>query len=54
MATRRPPTSTCRSDAVADRIVRDNYLQMTALPCENMHDTNFAFNSLQESGVYPD
>jgi len=36
------------------RIVRDNYLQMTALPCENMHDTNFAFNSLQESGVYPD
>lgn len=36
------------------RIVRDEYVQMTSVVCEDMHDTNFAFNSLQESGVYPD
>ena len=35
------------------RIVRDEYLTMTSIPCDNMHDTNFAFSSLQESGVYP-
>ena len=36
------------------RIVRDEYVQMTSVICEEMHDTNFAFNSLQVSGVYPD
>ena len=36
------------------RIVRDEYVQMTSVVCEDMHDTNFAFNSLQVSGVYPD
>ena len=36
------------------RIVRDEYVRMTAMVCEDMHDTTFAFNSLQESGVYPD
>ena len=36
------------------RIVRDEYVEMTSMVCENMHDTNFAFNSLQVSGVYPD
>ena len=35
------------------RIVRDEYVQMTSVVCEDMHDTNFAFNSLQESGVFP-
>ena len=35
------------------RIVRDEYLTMTSIPCDNMHDTNIAFSSLQESGVYP-
>ena len=35
-------------------IVRHDYVQMTSMVCENMHDTNFAFNSLQVSGVYPD
>jgi hypothetical protein len=34
------------------RIVRDEYLTMTSTPCDNMYDTNFAFSSLQESGVY--
>ena len=32
------------------RIVRDEYRQM--MECEDMHDTAFTFNSLQESGVY--
>ena len=36
------------------RIVREEYQQMTSVICEEMHDTNFAFNSLQASGVYPD
>lgn len=36
------------------RIVREEYQQMTSVVCENMHDTNFAFNPLQVSGVYPD
>ena len=36
------------------RIVRDEYVQMTSVVCEDMHDTNYAFNSLQVSGVYPD
>jgi Leucine-rich repeat (LRR) protein len=36
------------------RIVRDEYLQMTSVVCEDMHDTNFAFNSLQSSAVYPE
>jgi len=35
------------------RIVRDDYLRMSSVPCDNMHDTSFAFYSLQESGVYP-
>ena len=34
------------------RIVRDEYLRMTAMVCDEMHDTSFTFNSLQESGVY--
>jgi Leucine-rich repeat (LRR) protein len=36
------------------RIVRDEYIRMTSIPCDDMHDVNFAFNSLQVSGVYPD
>ena len=36
------------------RIVREEYQQMTSVVCENPHDTNFAFNPLQVSGVYPD
>ena len=35
------------------RIVRDEYLAMTSIPCDNMHDTNFAYSSLHESGVCP-
>ena len=35
-------------------IVKEEYRTMTSIPCEDMHDTNFAFHSLQESGVYPD
>ena len=31
-----------------------DYVEMMAVPCEDMHDVNFAFNSLQDSGVYPD
>jgi len=34
------------------RIVREEYQQMTSVICEEMHDTKFAFNSLQVSGVY--
>ena len=36
------------------RQVRDMYVQMTSVECQDPHDTNFAFNSLQDSGVYPD
>lgn len=35
------------------RIVRDEYVQMMAMHCEDMHDTRFTFNSLQQSNVYP-
>jgi len=34
------------------RIVRENYLQMTAAVCEDMHDTLYTFNPLQVSGTY--
>jgi len=33
-------------------IVREQYQEMTSVICEDMHDTNYAFNSLQASGVY--
>ena len=35
------------------RIVRDEYVQMMAMHCEDMHDIRFTFNSLQQSNVYP-
>ena len=38
----------------ADRIVRDMYQKMTSVDCPDMYDTNFAFNTLQDSGMFPD
>ena len=35
------------------RIVRDEYVEMSQMVCEDMYDTAFTFNSLQDSGVYP-
>jgi len=37
------------------RLVRDEYDQMMATHCpaDEMHDTDFTFSSLQDSGVYP-
>ena len=34
------------------RIVRENYLQMSAAVCEDMHGTEYTFNPLQVSGAY--
>jgi Leucine-rich repeat (LRR) protein len=34
------------------RIVRDDYKQMVAMECDQMHSTAFTFNSLQQSGSY--
>ena len=34
------------------RIVRENYLQMANSVCEDIYDTNTAFNPLQVSGYY--
>ena len=36
------------------RIVRDEYHTFASAVCEDPHDTAFAFNSLQDSGVYED
>ncbi len=35
------------------RIVRDEYVEMSQMSCEDPYDTTFTFNSLQDSGVYP-
>ena len=32
--------------------MREEYRQMTAVVCDNMHDTDFTFNSLQHSQSY--
>ena len=34
------------------RIMREEYRQMTAVVCDNMHDVEFTFNSLQHSSSY--
>ena len=34
------------------RMVREEYRQMTAMVCDNMHDVDFTFNSLQASASY--
>jgi len=34
------------------RILREEYRQMTAVVCDNMHDVEFTFNSLQHSSSY--
>ena len=34
------------------RIMREEYRQMTAVVCDNMHDVDFTFNSLQHSQSY--
>ena len=34
------------------RIMREEYQHMTAVVCDNMHDVDFTFNSLQASASY--
>ena len=34
------------------RILREEYRQMTAVVCDNMHDVDYTFNSLQHSASY--
>jgi len=34
------------------RLMREEYHQMTAVVCDNMHDTDFTFNALQHSSSY--
>lgn len=34
------------------RILREEYREMTSVVCDNMHDVEFTFNSLQHSSSY--
>ena len=34
------------------RLLREEYRQMTAVVCDDMHDVDFTFNSLQHSASY--
>ena len=51
--TRKLPRAHLHCSATLTDVSARRYVEMSQMSCEDPYDTTFTFNSLQDSGVYP-